>query len=308
MCSFQEQRRSGQPCHVLPMISERPQVDSACADRPGFLVPGAADAWLSASSRSLRLLPGIGNQPAPYRGFSGPSGPKCRKSLENVGPRKVSRKSRKQSEKTLSTLFRDSFPDYSRDLARETSVRGGLVPNPWTSICCIGSWTSAWSCCPQLPYHPCKNGTYNTSFCNTKGRAHTHTHTWDDIQLRWDRGASCKWMGFNLSCSVSHAQIFIGNIDFQFSRGWGSTVWGPRTTHLLSRNPTAFSKDLAGKAQDLLNPMDFCVAELKTEALSPWLPQKEPHMHTREEGAIKRRTCNGIWNKKLFQRNSAGVR
>ena len=43
------------------------------------------------------LSPCIGNQPAPYRGLSGPPGPKCRKSLENVsrapGPQKVSNKS-----------------------------------------------------------------------------------------------------------------------------------------------------------------------------------------------------------------------
>ena len=109
------------------------------------------------SDRSVR----VGNQPAPYRGLSGPSGPKCRKSLENVseapGPRKVSKKSREQSEKTLSTLFGDSpetsqtvpetfwrlfgvpGPEAPGDIfetflafrarrARETSVRGGLVP------------------------------------------------------------------------------------------------------------------------------------------------------------------------------------
>ena len=59
--------------------------------------------------------PFVANQPTPYRGLSGPSGPKCRKSLENVfrglrlqSPEKVSKKSQEQSEKTLSTLSGDS--------------------------------------------------------------------------------------------------------------------------------------------------------------------------------------------------------
>ena len=28
----------------------------------------------------------------------------------------------------------------------------------------MGPWTFAWICCPQLPYHPCKNGTHSTCF------------------------------------------------------------------------------------------------------------------------------------------------
>ena len=45
-------------------------------------------------------------QPAPCRGLSGPLGPKCRKSLENVsrGPQKVSKKSREQSGKSRESL------------------------------------------------------------------------------------------------------------------------------------------------------------------------------------------------------------
>ena len=83
----------------------------------------------------------VANQPAPYRGLSGPSGTKCRKSLQNVSrglrPRtpkslqKVSGTIRKDSFDTLRRLsgggpgrhFRDSFGIS----ARETSVRGGLV-------------------------------------------------------------------------------------------------------------------------------------------------------------------------------------
>ena len=63
--------------------------------------------------------PGVGNQPAPYRGLPGPLGPKCRKSLENVSrglwprhPKKSPRKSRN----TPRTLSRH-FPETLRRLA-----------------------------------------------------------------------------------------------------------------------------------------------------------------------------------------------
>ena len=111
----------------------------------------------------------VGNQPAPYRGLSGPPGPKSPKKSRKClpgppapGPQKVSKKSRGQSKNTLQTLSGDS-PETSRTVpetflrlfgvpgpeapgdifetflgfrarrARETSVRGGLVPNHWES-------------------------------------------------------------------------------------------------------------------------------------------------------------------------------
>ena len=41
---------------------------------------------------------------------------------------------------------------------------------PWASIFCfMGSWTFAWICCPQLLYHPCKNGMHSTCFYKTGG-------------------------------------------------------------------------------------------------------------------------------------------
>ena len=30
---------------------------------------------------------------------------------------------------------------------------------------------NSWICCPQLPYHPCKNRTHSTCFCGTRGHA-----------------------------------------------------------------------------------------------------------------------------------------
>ena len=109
----------------------------------------------------------FGNQPAPYRGLSGPPGPKCRKSLENVSrdlrpwdPTK-SPKSPGDSPKTLSRHFTETLrrlpglcpglfgvmgPEGTGDIfeiflafwaqrARETSARGGLVPNRSSYSC-----------------------------------------------------------------------------------------------------------------------------------------------------------------------------
>ena len=50
------------------------------------------------------------NQPAPYRGLSGPLGPKCR-SLENVSRRT-------NSKKVSGTIFRHSGPEGPRDLCK----------------------------------------------------------------------------------------------------------------------------------------------------------------------------------------------
>ena len=103
------------------------QFDSACADCPGFLVPGAAGARVPpASSRSLRL---------------------CSQ----------------------------------------------------TSICCIAPWTFTRICCPQLPYHPCNNGTHGTSFCNTSGQTPifwSHPHAENRREIIWVResetGEECR--------------------------------------------------------------------------------------------------------------------
>ena len=43
---------------------------------------------------------------------------------------------------------------------------------------------NSWICCPQLPYHPFKNGTHTTCFCSTGG------HTPTDGLWRIGRGVS----------------------------------------------------------------------------------------------------------------------
>ena len=114
------------------------------------------------SLQALRAQKGsfVGSQPAPCRGLSGPPGPKCRKSLENVSwglrprdpkslkkvsgtVREVSRESPEsvwrvflECSGTFWRLFgvpgrrhRETFSRLFRHLrARETSARGGLAP------------------------------------------------------------------------------------------------------------------------------------------------------------------------------------
>ena len=42
-----------------------------------------------------------------------------------------------------------------------------LFPSP--SILLYGPFDIVWICCPQLPHHPCKNGTHSTCFYSTGG-------------------------------------------------------------------------------------------------------------------------------------------
>ena len=105
----------------------------------------------------------IANQPAHYRGLLGPSGPKCRKSLETRGLRprnpekspkslgnspeslrRVSKESFRTVPETFCRLFGVPGPEAPGDIfetfsafrarrARETSVRGGLVRKTTTT-------------------------------------------------------------------------------------------------------------------------------------------------------------------------------
>ena len=120
----------------------------------------------------------LANQPAPYRGLAGPSGPKCRKSLENVS-RGLWPRNPEKSPKVLGTVWQVSgespesvkrvFLDCSRDFletfrgsraggpgrhfrdfsafrarrARETSVRGGAGSQ---HLAC------AFTHCPEFKY------------------------------------------------------------------------------------------------------------------------------------------------------------
>ena len=40
---------------------------------------------------------------------------------------------------------------------------------PWASVLLYGPLDIDWICCPQLPHHPCKNGTHSTCFYSTGG-------------------------------------------------------------------------------------------------------------------------------------------
>ena len=58
---------------------------------------------------------------------------------------------------------------------------------PWASILLYGPLGIAWVCCPQLPHHPCKNGTHSTMFLEHKG-AHAERYAstlhWQAIVAR----------------------------------------------------------------------------------------------------------------------------
>ena len=61
---------------------------------------------------------------------------------------------------------------------------------PWASILLHGhlvTWTFAWICCSQLPYHPCKNGTHSTCFYSTGGHTPILTQKKKKpvLQLKW---------------------------------------------------------------------------------------------------------------------------
>ena len=56
-------------------------------------------------------------------------------------------------------LLLPRLPPWSRSL--------GLFA--WASILLYAPWDIAWICCPQLPHHPCKNGTHSTCFYSTGG-------------------------------------------------------------------------------------------------------------------------------------------
>ena len=43
-----------------------------------------------------------------------------------------------------------------------------LRPRTSIKFCLMAPWTSAWICCLQPPYHPCKNRTHNLNFHNTE--------------------------------------------------------------------------------------------------------------------------------------------
>ena len=55
-----------------------------------------------------------------------------------------------------------SFPSFHLRL-------GASDCSPGLASCFMGPWTFAWICCPQLSYHPCKNGTHRTCFYSTWG-------------------------------------------------------------------------------------------------------------------------------------------
>ena len=50
---------------------------------------------------------------------------------------------------------------------------------PWASVLLYGPLDIAWICCPQLPHHPCKNGTRSTCFYSTGGHTPSNVPHFD---------------------------------------------------------------------------------------------------------------------------------
>ena len=64
---------------------------------------------------------------------------------------------------------------------------GASECSPGLAFCFMGPWTVAWICCPQLPHHPCKNGTHSTFFYSTGGHGPSKapvTHKPQDTKKR----------------------------------------------------------------------------------------------------------------------------
>ena len=60
--------------------------------------------------------------------------------------------------------------------------------SPWASILLYRPLEIAWMCCPQLPHHPCKNGTHSTCFYSTGGHAPIAS-----LDLEKHADFSCRW-------------------------------------------------------------------------------------------------------------------
>ena len=60
---------------------------------------------------------------------------------------------------------------------------GASVRAPGLAFAFMALRASSWICCPQLPYHPFKNGTHSTCFCGTRG--HTPNFWSGHLRVGW---------------------------------------------------------------------------------------------------------------------------
>ena len=68
---------------TVPLRNPKGTSRKACLEKPEFSPQVRLKIDVDREEKSIQR-PVLGNQPAPYRGLSGPPGPKCRKSLENL--------------------------------------------------------------------------------------------------------------------------------------------------------------------------------------------------------------------------------
>ena len=104
----------------------------------------------------------------------------------------------------------------------------------WASILLYGRLGIAWICCPQLPRHPCKNGTHSTCFCSTGG----HTPRIERLAKQglprqvsrgaWKRRINELVRGQTVKCKNHELGISVSKIlAFQFTvcTPWFMHIW-----------------------------------------------------------------------------------
>ena len=93
---------------------------------------------------------------------------------------------------------------------------------------------NSWICCPQLPYHPSKNGTHSTCFCSTTGHTPRVDACQDDVPNSISRGVS-KGQDFNAQPLVPehrddprHHTLFVPTEGENLNKNSSRTVFSRR--------------------------------------------------------------------------------
>ena len=106
--------------------------------------------------------------------------------------------------------------------------------SPGLAFCFMGSWTFAWICCPQLPYHPCKNGMHSTCFYSTGG--HTPILRIYLGILHWKMaGFFGEFFLVSVSQETKHKNSWKirGKFGAKFGAKCGMKIWKIRETFVL---------------------------------------------------------------------------
>ena len=95
--------------------------------------------------------------------------------------------------------------------------------SPGLAFCFMGPWTFAWVCCPQLPDHPCKNGTHSTCFYSTGGHTRPKYRRKTNVQqLTCNIDLSCSFYYLFFSCVLIELKPFVLKGEVLGERFWKS--------------------------------------------------------------------------------------